>query len=512
MALLDFLRINGTVVLDPENTESAQRNRMFDAEMRIAELEESLLEIADAFDNVGWSVGIDEKEINEIPLGTVKKMAKICRAVTSINPFVKRAVNARISYVWGDGVEFKCLDPATEKLLKQNRKRIFSPQAYEELERAAATDGNVFRLISVGNEAIIRVPLDEIVGKVSNPDNKEDIWYYKREWVVSKTNLQTGDENEPEPMVKYYPSISHARELEDAGKALPRNIAGVGVERKFVMQHITVNKQLGWSWGIPDVSAVLYFAQVYKEYLEDNVDLVKAYARIAYQVKANSGATANAAAAALIRQPTRDPLTGKLNDVGGTMLSNSSTELVPQALNASAVNFENGKPLAAAIASGLEVSLDVVLSDSQTNGQSSTLDGPTLKAMASRQKLWEESFLELFEFWDDTDVKITWGQIEVDETHRRVQSVQLAYEGGQLFQEESRAETLKTLKMVPLKDGLPVAPAIVAAEKAAENAQKVADAQPDTVVPAQGQSGAVGSVHSGRGQVKAAVKKAMVNK
>jgi hypothetical protein len=66
--------------------------------------------------------------------------------------------------------------------------------------------------------------------------------------------------------------------------------------------------------------------------------------------------------------------------------------------------------------------------------------------------------------------------------------------------------------MVPLKDGLPVAPAIVAAEKAAENAQKVADAQPDTVVPAQGQSGAVGSVNSGRGQVKAAVKKAMVNK
>jgi hypothetical protein len=512
MALFDFLRNGGVVSLDPANTEQTMRAQLNEYESRVVDLEESLLEIADAFDNRGWNVGIEQDQISEIPLKTVKDMAEVSRAVAAVNPFVKRAVNARISYVWGDGVEFKGLNPATEKLIKQNRKRLFSPQAYEELERAAATDGNVFRLVSRSNKDIIRIPLNEIVGKVANPDNKEDIWYYKREWAVLKTNLATGDENTTKTIVKYYPSISYAQRLESEGKNLPSKVAQIGVDPDYVMQHIAVNKQVGWSWGVPDIAPVLFFSQVYKEYLEDNVTLVKAYSRIAYQVKANSSGTANAAAASLVRQPTRDPLTGKMNDVGGTMLTNGATELVPQALNASSVNFENGKPLAAAIASGLEVSLDVVLSDSQSNGASSTLDLPTLKAMASRQRLWAESFTELFEFWNDDDVEITWGQIDQDETHRRVQSVQLAYDGGQLFQEESRAETLKTLKMVPLKDGLPVAPKIQAAKQAADNAAKAAALAPAPVVPGQGQSGGVGSINSGRGQVKAAVKKALVNK
>jgi hypothetical protein len=181
------------------------------------------------------------------------------------------------------------------------------------------------------------------------------------------------------------------------------------------------------------------------------------------------------------------------------------------------VDFSNGEPLAAAIAAGLGVSLDVILSRSDSSGADSTLDLPTLKTMQTRRALWTVAFTDMFVFWgeDEDKVKITWGDIEQDETHRRVQSVQLAYEGGTIFQDEARAETLKTLGMVPSdkhgEDELPVSPAVQAAEVAAENAQKVAAAKP-TTVPGQGRSGAVGSVNSGRGQVKAAAKKAMINK
>jgi len=507
MGILDFLNSGKRFDLDPDYTEQAIRHALRESDQRIMDLEESLLEVADAFDNIGWSGGLAQGDAVEMPLATVKNVAKIARAVEAVNPFVKKGVESRISYVWSGGVEFKNLEKTSKKLIESNRKRLFSPQAYEEQERALATDGNVFRAVSRSDKPIIRIPLDQIVGRVSNPDNQEEVWYYKREWETKRTLLDDGSEK-VETKILYYPSMGYAKYLEDHNQGLPKRLAKFGVDQDYVVQHVAVNKQIGWSWGIPDIMPVIFFAKVYKEYLEDNVTLVKAYSRIAYQVQATSAGVANSAAAAYAKAPMRDPITGESLNIGGMAVTNTDTNLIPTALNASAVDFDSGEALAVAIAAGLQVSKTDVLPD----GTPGAMPVTTLKAMSSRQQVWGEAFAELFEFWDDKDVEVTWGQIDEDETHRRVQSVQLAYDGGLLFQQEARDETLKTLKMVPGEEsGLPVAPEIQAAEKAAETAQKVAESQP-AKVPGQGVNGAVGSINSGRGQVEAAAKKSMTGK
>ena len=114
--------------------------------------------------------------------------------------------------------------------------------------------------------------------------------------------------------------------------------------------------------------------------------------------------------------------------------------------------------------------------------------------------------MELFEFWGDFDVKVTWRNIDEDETHRRIQSVGIGYETGMLHQDEARKEALELLRIVPTSQDMPVPPKVKAAELAAEQAAQA------SAIPAQGQSGAVGSINSGRGQVKQAVKKSMNNK
>ena len=429
--------------------------------------------------------------------------------MAAVNPFVKRGVEARVAYIWGNGVEFENLDDATEKAITKNRKSLFSSQAYAERERALATDGNLFTALHRDDFSAFRVPLAQIMGSISNPDNPEDVWFYKRQWKTKTKNANTEAEKEVENTL-YYPSLSYARSLEDSGKSLPKRWGKIGVDQRYVIQHDSVNKQIGWRWGVPDVTAVLFLAKAYKEYLEDNITLVKAYSRIAMHIQAANKATANAASAQWTNTPVRDPITGEMSSTGGTVVTGAGTAINATGLAATQVDFSKGKSIAEGIAAGLEVSLDVILSNSSNSGEGSTLDLPTLRAMEFRQQLWTISFQELFEFWGDTDVKVTWRNIDEDETHRRIQSIQLAYDGGQLFQEESRKETLELLRIVPLKDGLPVAPSIVAAEKAAENAEKVAETT--SVVPGQGRSGSVGSVNSGRGQVKAAVKKSMVNK
>lgn len=503
------------------------------------ELQEDMLKISDAFDRRGTTelTGWDERDAVEIPLTTVKKVAKTSRAMNAMNPFVKRGVNARISYIWGKGVTFDGVESVQEKI-DLNYHKLFSPQALEEYERVLATDGNAFTALPVGDKADVeleeafRVGLDEIVGIVANPLDREEIWYYKREYSVTKTNARTGEVN-TDKIQKYYVSLPYWRKLQRQGKNLPRNWNKVGVEQNYVIQHVAVNKQVGWRWGVPDIMPVIFWAAAYKEYLEDNAMLVKAYSRLAWQIKASSAAGAQAAAAQVMAAPTRDPMTGEARTVGGTGIQGLGGELSPVANVGSSVDFSKGSPLASAIASGLEVSLVVITSDpgSGNRATAETLDLPTLKAMESRQNLHSARLLEIFEHFgatvrasDKTTLKpreaqeakaentegtgtdiaiVTWPQIETDTTKDRITALGTAVELGILYKQEARKEAIDVLGIAPYKawDDLPTMeddPAAQekmqqekeAADLAFQQAQQQANAE-SSAIAAQGKSGGV---------------------
>lgn len=503
----------------------------------IGELQEDMLKISDAFDRRGTTelTGWDERDSVEIPLKTVKKVAKTSRAMNAMNPFVKRGVNARISYIWGKGVTFDGVDTIQEKI-DTNYNKLFSPQALEEFERVLATDGNAFTALPIGEgeddpDEAFRIMLDEIVGVVANPLDREEIWYYKRSYTVQKTNSRTG-EVKSEVVEKYYASLPYYQKLKKKGKILPRNWNKVGVEQNYIIQHVSVNKQVGWRWGVPDIMPVIFWAAAYKEYLEDNAMLVKAYSRLAWQIKASSAAGAQAAAAQVMAAPTRDPMTGEARTVGGTSIQGMGGELNPVANVGSSVDFSKGSPLASAIAAGLEVSLVVITSDpgSGNRATAETLDLPTLKAMESRQNLHTARLLELFEFFGapiktsdkttprdrviqeakaentegvGTDVAmVTWPQIETDTTKDRITALGTAVELGIIYKQEARKEAIDLFGLAPYKawDDLPTMEDDPAAKEKMEveaqnaeaefqRAQQVAAAQP--VVAAQGKSGGV---------------------
>jgi hypothetical protein len=336
---------------------------------------------------------------------------------------------------------------------------------------------------------VFRVTLDEIQGCVSNPLDKEDIWYYKREYTIKSTNSASGEVTEKK-VIKYYASMDYYKRLEQEGRALPKRWNKYGVEQNYVMQHVSVNKQVGWKWGVPDIMPVIFWAKAYKEYLEDNAMLVKAYSRLAWQIKASTANGANAAAAQVLRPPTRDAMTGEMREVGGTAIGGNGTDLTPIAATGSQVDFSKGSPLASAIASGLEVSLVVITSDpgSGNRATAETLDLPTLKAMESRQNIHTERLLEVFEFWGAdirpqpkvnkakeiseaekspaTNAVVTWPQIETDTTKDRITAISTAVELGILFLEEGRKEAIDVLGIAPFKpwDELPTP---------ADNPQKV---------------------------------------
>lgn len=446
--------------------------------MRVQEVEENLLAISDAFDNVGWAP-LTQEQSQEMPLKTVKKIANVARALNAANPWVKRGVNARISYVFGRGVKFDGVDGIKDELSK-NRTKLFSPQAYEELERVLATDGNAFTAIPVKEEvggnptSAFRVVLDQITGSISNPMDAEEIWYYQRTYKVVVTNRETGEQEEQEE-IKWYASLPYYQKLQKLGRNLPRRWNKYGVEQNYVIQHTAVNKQVGWRWGVPDILPVIYYAKAYKEYLEDNASLVKAYSRLAWQVKVPGMQAGNTASAQIMRPPSRDPLTGELNDVGGTAVG--THEITPLPATGSGVDFSNGSPLASAIAAGLEVSAVVILSDSGASNRAAEegLDLPTLKAMEARQAVHVERFMEIFEFWGakvdfnmasqllsveeaagtkptpSEYASVIFPPIESPSEKDHIAAVGTALELGVLFPSEARREVLEAMNISPVE-------------------------------------------------------------
>lgn len=485
---------------------------------RLTEVEESMLAIVDRFDNMGWKPLGDDKTVDpkRLPLKTVKEISELCRALYTINPFVKRGIDARHSYIWGKGVSFDGVDDIAD-IIEVNRKRVFSPSAYEELERVLATDGNAFLAIpNDETKPVLRIPLDQIAGCVKNPDDEEEVWFYKRAWTYQKTDGRNGNMTEEDREVYY---MTDAYVAQKGTSRLPKNWRGKPVESDYTMHHMAVNKQVGWVWGAPDILPVIFWAKVYKEYLEDSATLVKAYNRVAWQAKSGTAAGANAAAAQLMRPPTRDPITGEQKNVGATSVMGMGTDLQALPPTGSQVDFDKGSALASAIAAGLGVSKVVILSDPGSGNRSAaeTLDGPMLKAMESRQKLHEERFLELFAHWgvktsenakprqktveateaaeDDKKSKskpdfasVSWPQIESDSTKDRVAALGTLKELYLLHDDEARKEALDTMGIVPLHpyDELPEKPEVPETGVSGQ----FGNTQP-SVIAGQGKSGGV---------------------
>lgn len=520
----DMLRHSNGELLS-EETERLQR---------IAQLEESLLEISDRFDNLNWSpLGDAAGNETELKLETVKKIAEMGRAMNMSNPFVKRGVQARISYIWGKGVAFDGVEAAAKEM-GLNRKRMFSAQAFEEIERALATDGNVFTALSKDPKKVraFRIPLEQIGGAVMHKTDNETIIYYKRVWEEITTDGRNG-QTKSVTRIEYIPSLDYHYELEDTDTKLKKTWRGESINQDYVIHHMTVNKQVGWKWGLPDVFPVILWAKAYKEYLEDNALLVKAYSRLAWQYKSANKQGGNAAASAVRRMPTRDPISGELRDVGGSAVTGGGHDIVALPATGSTVDFDKGSALAAAIASGLEVSKVVITSDPGAGNRSAaeTLDGPTRKAMETRQQLHVDRFLEIYEYWglkvtelgesrvstttvteaeeaarknsgSGRDyVTVSFPPIDSDSTKDRIAALGTMMELYILHPEEVRKEALDVFGIPPFKpwDDLPEKPEIP--DPGVSGAQ--GNTQP-SVIAKQGVSGGVSAAGKAQGTANSA--------
>lgn len=456
-------------------------------------LSESLADVQLALDDIGWRpLGMDV-DATEIPLETIKNVAQTTRALLAINPLIKRGIAVRTTYIWGQGVKFEGIEEDDPILIDPtNQKFIFSPEAQTELEACMATDGNLFVLVTkLPSVKMARVPMKQITGTVTAPDNAEDIWFYQRTWDVVVNTFSDAQEN-VKNKVAYYPAADYDWRVN--GK--PRTIRGKPVIWESAILENKANKQVGWKWGVADLMSVIFWSKAYKEFLENSATLVKAYSRYAFKITAQSKPGVQAASTKVANLPTRDPQTGEPNNIGSTAVMGNGTTMTPIGRTGGSVDFEAGLPLAAMVAAGLEIPLTTLTSDGGSSNRSGaeTLNEPTIKAMQARQKLWSGFYRRLFTYLDKPNVKVIWGRMSDGDIQRAINAVVAAVPMNVLSAQEVRDLFVAILGLpddgkLPTEEELGLMYSLAKAEAEAATAAKDA-ARDATADPSNGDNGA----------------------
>lgn len=209
----------------------------------------------DMYDSAGWDLLSSNGEFDHrgVPLNIVQKWATVNQQLVAINPMIKRGVQIRVSYIFGEGVLFGTTDPGrtpqsiqpavdpnaptkeplqfgkrppnagtaknaakevvggtpqqgapldqprtrrrkspADAIIEKN-KHVFSAHGYEQQEIAACTDGNLFYLLDKSDKSIVRVPISEITGIVTRSDDRETQLYIQRTWTEVKNNADATD-------------------------------------------------------------------------------------------------------------------------------------------------------------------------------------------------------------------------------------------------------------------------------------------------------------------------------
>jgi hypothetical protein len=378
-------------------------------------LAETIADLELAVEDAGWNRMSAEGNI-EFTGAARRQLTSLCRTVAVANPLVKRGVMLRIAYIWGGGVELAARDPKVQDVIQQfwddNYRSLSGSQAQEELERALATDGNVylagFTSALTGRVQVRSIAADEIKDIVCNPEDSDEPWFYVREYTRKSLGADAGGSTstvtQSETVKEVYPALGYV----PASRI--KSLNGDPVKWDAPMLHVAVNRLDGWHYGVPDVYASLAWAKAYKDFLTDWALLTKSLAKFAWRSVSDSKSRANRAITAIrasvdasspINQPSNANTAGQVVGMG----PGTSLEAIPK--SGANIDAGSGKPLAAMVASGLGVPVTLLLADPGVTGAravAETLDQPTALEMSMRRLLWQGQIGQLLDYVIDQAV------------------------------------------------------------------------------------------------------------
>lgn len=386
-------------------------------------LQESVADLQRALYEPGW-VRLTASGETEFSPEAMTQMRAICRLFAIKSPLIRRGLNLRSSYVWGQGVEItarangrKDGEQDVQAVVKaflddpSNQRTLTGPQARDQLETyGLGCDGEVFVALftkpATGRVQARILPADEIHEIICDPEDAATPWFYLRRWTHVGRDGQGNALRETREQL--YPAVDHRP------ASRPGTYAGKRVDWAAPVLHVPVNQPLHWQRGIPDSYAAVDWAKAYKEFLEDWARLMRSLARYAWKASAPGGRNA-AVRTRLAAPPERDPATGQPMHAGAMAVLPPDVQLEAVSKSGATLDADSGRPLAAMVASALDIPVTMLLGDPGVSGAratAETLDKPTETTLGQRRDLWGQVLHRILRYVITESVRATNGRLK----------------------------------------------------------------------------------------------------
>lgn len=351
-------------------------------------------------EDAGWNpLGGSTQSFDEFGTEQRRNNSKICRMFAVNDPLAKQGLGIRAAYIWGTGLGITATDPAVNEVVQgflddpMNRATFTGHTARLKAESALGTDGNVFLSCftdpRTGVVQVRQLPVGEMTGIITNPDDAADVWFYERSWLVDSQQRNT-----------FYPALSYRPAVR------PRIIDGVPVEWSAPVYHVHDNAPAGWQYGVPDLYPAVDWLRSYKGFLTDWAKLTKAISTIAYKITGKNKSDVMAARAGMQQAMASGQPGGALAMTGADISTVPTT--------GAKIESTSGDPLARMVAAALGIPITQLLGDPGSTGAravAETLTKPMVLRFQNRRELWAEAYRAILNHVIDAHIAAPGGSL-----------------------------------------------------------------------------------------------------
>lgn len=245
-----------------------------------------------ALQNLDWRREINSSWL-EFSRWGIQQIILISRLYFVKNPLIQRGVNVSAIYVFGRGVDVTSTDEAANEVLRQffeRNKKTLGQTALADLERRKFYDGNLFFVffpdpVNRGEVNIRTIDALEVMEIVTNPDDVDEPWLYKRIWTQQEFDTEHGSMR-PVTRTAWYPAVGYTPAVKEPA------IATHPVMWETPVYHRKCGGVGKWRFGCPLVYAALDWAQASRRFLENCMTIRDALAQFAMILTTKGGQAA----------------------------------------------------------------------------------------------------------------------------------------------------------------------------------------------------------------------------
>ncbi len=308
---------------------------------------------------------------------------KLSQLYYTKNPLAKQAIRLWTDYTFGAGMTWQTEDKAAKKALQafwddRANRAILSGRGQRKSCDKLLVDGEVFFAIFLGAEGkakIRRIHPLEIADIITDPDDIENVLYYRRKW----TDRQ-GSSHE-----------AIYRDVTNIKGEVGKDIAGATIKHneEALIYHLAYNTT--GQRGNPLLLPALLWLKYYTKFLSSRIAIMLALARFAWKAKVKGGRAAV--------DTIKGKLDGKEVAAASVLAESEGVETTPIKTETGAQQaYQDGRQIKLMIASAVGIPEqyfgDISIGNLAT---AKTVELPMMKMFQSYQAIWAATYQDIDE-------------------------------------------------------------------------------------------------------------------